>query len=896
MIPRAQEKDGHVCNPYKVHTRMRLRRSSGLSLVGALVATVLMPATAQAQATTAERSVEPVVLKGAKLPTWSRLPAVGIANPDPPNVPCDPDADDCFRDAHNGTVEPPPDARAGVAVEEIVAFRWDGSRFVEIPVQVDEMFPYFLANENSDFAFYSGTDKEITYEWDVEAWKMIAGECNKEYLPDDPATPENEAAPMQDPVLTLDDDDEIVFMASDAGPRAPSGALGPLGTTTNRQEIVVTDPLTGAASYAYLYLRPGGSAFDESNGYVDYKRDANADEWIDRDTFADADPEKLGSSNTGYGPDLDGTVCNDDPDTPAVETIRESSDRFARDGVTVTTDTYRWRATGRWMVREMHVADPVQEDVYGPDLIDRWKGRAFQQSPDSQISVVGFEDEQVNWEANGSLLGEITGPVRAIRETWGADSGTNVTKTETFYRDAVTYRFHVRVHPIPPDGLYTSWDYNYGVATKYWNQHNQNIKPEGYDIDGVNDDAGNVDGIPPGEDPQFPAFFDAPDPTFSPPSAFLTWEQISGAGNFGSLVYIWELLGPTTLTNAAATPYYRDDKCLDDGTGDDPVPRPWPGEASTDSRVITAYGTADCNLHQKQGAYASHGLHAFVTQDSDNANVGETTTEIDIRQWQFAVPTAAPQNIAAPYSQTVVTPLQTAAAEQASTPNTRPTADDIQDVTDEDESTHLILVGRDKESCAMNFEILEGPGDGKLGQIENKTCDPGNPFRSTATVRYTPDDDWNGTDRFRYRVGDASEVSDPALVVVRVRPIDEALQAPGADPPQDDPPGGGVTVKEAKVLCTGRGNVTPTAGTAGNDRLVGTPSDDVLCGLGGKDIIVGGGGNDVIVGGSGPDRLKGGKGNDLLLGGPGTDTALGGPGSDACHGSKRSRGCEEGHA
>ena len=54
--------------------------------------------------------------------------------------------------------------------------------------------------------------------------------------------------------------------------------------------------------------------------------------------------------------------------------------------------------------------------------------------------------------------------MRAIREIWGADSGTNVTKTETFYRDAITYRYRVRVHPIPPDGLYTSWDYNHDVG------------------------------------------------------------------------------------------------------------------------------------------------------------------------------------------------------------------------------------------------------------------------------------------------------------------------------------------------------------------------------------------------------------------------------------------------
>ena len=44
------------------------------------------------------------------------------------------------------------------AVEDIAAWRWDGERFVEIPVQVDERAPYFLANGNSEFSIYSGTD------------------------------------------------------------------------------------------------------------------------------------------------------------------------------------------------------------------------------------------------------------------------------------------------------------------------------------------------------------------------------------------------------------------------------------------------------------------------------------------------------------------------------------------------------------------------------------------------------------------------------------------------------------------------------------------------------------------------------------------------------------------
>ena len=37
-------------------------------------------------------------------------------------------------------------------------------------------------------------------------------------------------------------------------------------------------------------------------------------------------------------------------------------------------------------------------------------------------------------------LGERSGPVRTIRETWGADSGTNVIRREVFYRDQVQYR------------------------------------------------------------------------------------------------------------------------------------------------------------------------------------------------------------------------------------------------------------------------------------------------------------------------------------------------------------------------------------------------------------------------------------------------------------------------
>ena len=665
-----------------------MTRRTGLILALSVIASILpvqaLPA-ASALAGPADlpaREVEPVILTGAQLPDWSRLPAEGVGKPYPSGSN---QGGDGVRDAHNGTLTAPPDARAGVPVEEVAAYKWVGDAttgsFVEIPVQVDERFPYFLANARSNFGFYSGTDKELTYEWDVESWKKMFGECSARYANDEAevtaainagdigklggSTPTSMLGPAADPVDTLDDDDEIVFMADDAGAQAPLGAAGPVGSGAERQEVRLTDPRDPTAErYVYLFLTGSGSSFDESNGYVDYQRDANADEWIDRDTFAKDDPEKLGTSNTGYGPNLRGTVCTEDKVEPIAPSPRFVNDRFVRDGLTVSTDTYEWRATGRWMVRGMRVTKPGTTRDYGADLIDRWKGRAFQQSPDSEISVVGFEDEQVNWEGNSALIGELQGPVRAIRETWGADSGTNVTKTETFYRDSIHYRYRVRVHPIPPDGLYTSWDYNHNVASTYYNE----TKTDGVPVDGVNDDQGNVD-----EGPTGPAFFDAPDPTFTKPLAFFNWEQVSGKDDNGSLVYMFETKTAQSLENPLVVPYYRDDACLDDGTGDDPSPRPMPGDEQS-----TAYKNDEpCYTEAppgyegpyRQGCFGCHGIHYFFTHDSDNATISQApVNEIDGAQWQWAVPTAAPTNVGDRYANTVKTPLVATTSKQSSRP------------------------------------------------------------------------------------------------------------------------------------------------------------------------------------------------------------------------------------
>ena len=696
-----------------------------LAVAAALAATAATPVLAAAPAAAATgngplgvaRDSAPVILQGDQIAAWA-APAATTQGLAAPHTNGGNSYIDHTRSAHNGylLVPPTPPDQLKVDPDTVAAYSWVGGKWKQVPVQVDQRFPYFLANAHSDFGFYSGTDEELTYAWapdahdtGEEAWKKVFGECQARYAnaPDEQAPPgtvdqpsipappgpangvisgppDNYTKAMQDPQPLFDADDELAFMARDAGGMAPAGQATPPGTA-NGQTVTITDPLDpSTVRFVYLFTQTGGSRYDANNGYVQMTRDADADRWNDQYAYDDDDPMRIGNSNSGYGPNLPGTVCRTSPGNlnrfPGVADgdPRHSDDRTPLDGMTVTTPTYQLHADGRWLVRSLKVTKPGTTFDYGPNVIARWKGRAFQQNPDSTISVVGFEDEQVNWENNSALLGWRSGPVRAIREIWGADSGTNVTKTEYYYRDADVFNYHTRVHPIPPDGLYTDWAYRYGVATRYYNLNASGGVP----VDGIPDaKVGEVDEVPvTGQK----AYTNVCDPTTQLCSALDAPEEVAGPG-FG-LVYEFEMTSPTNLVgNSAVVPYYRDDACFDDGTGDSPVQRPWPGESSTDDRVRQGYvdywhargmpvtGNLDDDYAQLkcqpekasdpsvpdwqkmpfQGAIAEHGLHFFITQDSDNTFSPKPTDEVDGQQWRFEVPMESPTNVLVPYGANV---------------------------------------------------------------------------------------------------------------------------------------------------------------------------------------------------------------------------------------------------
>ena len=238
------------------------------------------------------------------------------------------------------------EVRLGEPIDRLLGYRWTGERFEQIPFQVDEVFTRHLSNNASGFSFYSGRDRHVSYAFDREGWRWIDSH------PDDAcrAWPASEIA--RDPVRGLDTDDELVFMARDLGPRAPGTTERPHGID-EIVEVVVPDPLNGTVRYAYVALAAEdgpGPAFDATNGYVRYERDAHADVFL----FSQSSYSNYG--NAPHGPWFDPStgVCHEEEDS--------WRQRRPGDHATVSTPRYRFRYDGRWLMTEVRVSHDEDGD------------------------------------------------------------------------------------------------------------------------------------------------------------------------------------------------------------------------------------------------------------------------------------------------------------------------------------------------------------------------------------------------------------------------------------------------------------------------------------------------------------------------------------------------------
>jgi len=592
------------------------------------------------------------------------------------------------------------EAIKGTPVDALRGYRWDGKRkaFVQIPFQVDEVFTRYLDNTASGFAIYSGEDQHTTYAYDREGFRFTQSDG-----PDsaDPCTAHMKAGDHAaiDPVKGLDSNDEMAFMARDAGAAAPAGTPLPKGIE-GLKTIALLDPTNPSAPERYVYVMRAGAdgpkpAYTSKNGYVHYQRDDDAD-WF---AYSQSSYGDYGAAPKGYYCDADGNVVLD-PKTgqPAI------GQRRPRDGATITTDRYRYRYDGRWLMTSIQIANQHGRG-YGPDLVDRWKARAFAQDPGSNTPCCGYEEEDTNWGGSSILLGERVGPVRAIRETWGADSGTNVIRRETFYRDQMIQKNWLRVHVIPPlDGIYAQWDFNAGRVNRFYNaQH-----ADGVPIDGRNDEVyGNFDDpcserwdgddsrsdldnayrqfyrqsggcdaakalaqLPEGD--YYHQSMDPGDLTFGDTNAALGWSEV--AGPHGTIVDRIKA-SPADATpggaaqSVAAMPYYRDDACFDDGTGSDPGPELHPRHFDQEQASKASDGSArrcwdarkDAKVpagddHFWQGDIGTHGLHLLFLAESDNARLTVPVTEI-VSEWQMVMLKGDAGNVGERYGRSFEKPL-----------------------------------------------------------------------------------------------------------------------------------------------------------------------------------------------------------------------------------------------
>lgn len=216
-----------------------------------------------------------------------------------------------------------------------------------------------------------------------------------------------------DPDRRFDADDELTFMAADAGGRLKRpGRKRPRGVRGARPvEIRISDPISARRRGSrrrgrslYLFRSSGKRRPSAGLDYVAYDFNLLSGDY--RTTYQRAD-----------GPNPEAS--------------------------SVTTGRYTVGYSDRWSFDRLHIHSGSR---VGPDILDGFK---FGFGP----GVCNRSEDTFN-DAEGAFAANIDGPVRAIRSYVGANSGPRTQRTDFFYEDRHLIVTDLRVHAVPGPLIY----------------------------------------------------------------------------------------------------------------------------------------------------------------------------------------------------------------------------------------------------------------------------------------------------------------------------------------------------------------------------------------------------------------------------------------------------------
>jgi len=294
----------------------------------------------------------------------------------------------------------------GVAPSDVVAFRRASGAWVQIPVQVDERVVVSFGQ------IYGG---------------LLASPALTTAYADAGSYTGADADPL------IDADDEVVWMARDAGGHAASTAPLPAGVLADSGvEVRMTDPLTGDEGWVYLFERSGGLDPSAGADYVDYQFDLLAGSYP-------------GDYDLSVGPNPENS--------------------------SITTALYATHFSDRWIRDATQV---FAGGASGADLLDRHKN-LFAPGDCSR-------SEDTFSTCEGAFVANRDGPVRAIRSYLGANSGPVTQRLHRFYEGRQDVTTFLRVHAI--NGILDVYDYSAAASGM---TYANSLNPAGVAVDGVPD-------------------------------------------------------------------------------------------------------------------------------------------------------------------------------------------------------------------------------------------------------------------------------------------------------------------------------------------------------------------------------------------------------------------------